>query len=232
MAEILVIEDNAAFRESLVDLLEDAGHCVRAVANGARGLEAFAAKCPDLVLLDIMMPGKDGYSVCEEMRARNTLVPILMLTAKNAEKDRVRGLRRGADDYIDKTVGTRELIARIDTALRRAGAIAERIPETKPGLGTSFMFGSHRIDGIRYRLIDARGHEQPLMPREVRMLRFLAEHAGEAIGREAFIDFLWDGEYVGTTRSIDQAVWRLREKLGADGRKLVTVHGAGYTYRP
>ncbi len=232
MAEILVIEDDLAFRESLADMLEDAGHAVRTAPNGAQGLAAFAEKCPDIVLLDVMMPGRDGFSVCAEMRAKNPLVPILMLTAKNAERDRVRGLQRGADDYIDKTVGTQELLARIGAALRRAGAIAAHVPDAKPGLGSSFMFGAHRVDGTRYRLIDQRGREHPLAPREVRMLKFLAEHAGESIAREAFIDFLWDGEYAGTTRSIDQAIWRLREKLGTDGRKIKTVHGAGYAYRP
>ena len=156
-----------------------------------------------------------------------------MLTAKNAEPDRVRGLQRGADDYIDKTVGTRELLARIGTALRRAGAIAASMPEQPASsLGASFMIGSHRVDGVRLRLISARGREQAIAPREVKILRYLVEHAEESVSREALIDYLWDGEYAGTTRSIDQAIWRLREKLGTDGRKIVTVHGAGYSYRP
>ena len=186
-----------------------------------------------LVLLDVMMPGRDGYAVCAEMRAKDPLVPILMLTAKNAEPDRVRGLQRGADDYIDKTVGTRELLARIGTALRRAGAIAASMPEQPASsLGTSFMIGSHRVDGVRLRLISARGREQAIAPREVKILKYLVEHAGESVSREALIEFLWDGEYAGTTRSIDQAIWRLREKLGADGRRIVTMHGAGYSYRP
>ena len=232
MAEILVVEDRASFREALADTLSDAGYSVRMAANGTQGLVLFAEKRPDLVLLDVMMPGRDGYSVCAEMRAKDPLIPILMLTAKNAERDKVRGLQRGADDYIDKTVGTQELLARIGAALRRAGAVASKLPAEPAKLGPSFMIGSHRVDGARYRLIDARGREKVLMPREVRMLRFLAEHAGESVSREAFIEFLWDGEYAGTTRSIDQAVWRLREKLGGDGRKIVTVHGAGYSYRP
>jgi DNA-binding response OmpR family regulator len=129
-------------------------------------------------------------------------------------------------------VGTRELLARIGTALRRAGAIAERLPEEKPTLGDSFMVGSHRVDGTRLFLIDARGREQAIMPREVKILRYLVERAGESVSREALIEFLWDGEYAGTTRSIDQAIWRIREKLGADGRKIATMHGAGYSYRP
>ena len=232
MAEILIVEDDKPYRETLVEVMTDEGYAVRTAENGLQALEAFAAKRPSLVLLDVMMPGRDGYAVCAEMRAKDPLVPILMLTAKNAEPDRVRGLQRGADDYIDKTVGSQELLARIGTALRRAGAIAACAPEAKPSLGKSFMFGSHRVDGSRYRLIDARGREQPIAPREVRILRFLAEHAGESIDREAFIEFLWEGEYAGTTRSIDQSIWRLREKLGSDGRKIVTVHGAGYSYRP
>ena len=232
MAEILIIEDHAPFREALAETLEDEGYAVRQAANGAQGLVAFAEKRPNLVLLDVMMPGRDGYAVCAEMRAKDPLVPILMLTAKNAEDDRVRGLRRGADDYIDKTVGTRELLARIGTALRRAGAIATSSPAAPPTLGMSFMVGSHRVDGARLFLIDARGREQAIAPREVKILRFLVERAGETVSREALIEFLWDGEYAGTTRSIDQSVWRLREKLGRDGKKIVTVHGAGYSYRP
>jgi DNA-binding response OmpR family regulator len=129
-------------------------------------------------------------------------------------------------------VGTRELLARIGTALRRAGAIATSSPAAPPTLGMSFMVGSHRVDGARLFLIDARGREQAIAPREVKILRFLVERAGETVSREALIEFLWDGEYAGTTRSIDQSVWRLREKLGKDGKKIATVHGAGYSYRP
>lgn len=233
MAEILVVEDNKAYREALVDMLTDEGYSVRTAENGLQALDMFAEKKPGLVLLDVMMPGRDGYAVCTEMRAKDPLVPILMLTAKNAEDDRVRGLRRGADDYIDKTVGTREILARVETALRRAGAIAASMPEQAvPSLGASFMVGSHRVDGVRLRLVSSRGREQAITPREVKMLRYLVEHAGESVSREALIDFLWDGEYAGTTRSIDQAIWRLREKLGADGRKIATMHGAGYSYRP
>ncbi len=232
MAEILVVEDDKNFRETLVETLEDAGYDARTAANGVQGLAAFAEKRPSLVLLDVMMPGRDGYNVCAEMRTADPLVPILMLTAKNAERDRVRGLQRGADDYIDKTVGTQELLARIGTALRRSGAIAAQMPEAAPQLGSSFMFGSHRVDGDRMCLVDARGREQQVMPREVKILRYLAERAGKSVGREELIKFLWDGEYAGTTRSIDQAVWRLRDKLGSDGRKIATVHGSGYSYRP
>ena len=232
MAEILIVEDHAPFREALADTLTDEGYAVRTAENGLQALEAFAAKRPNLVLLDVMMPGRDGYAVCSEMRAKDPLVPILMLTAKNAEDDRVRGLRRGADDYIDKTVGTRELLARIGTALRRAGAIAARTPEPTPALGASFMVGSHRVDGVRFLLVNARGRELPITPNEVKILKYLVEHSGASVSREELIEFLWDGEYAGTTRSIDQSVWRLREKLGADGKKIATVHGAGYSYRP
>ena len=233
MAEILVVEDNKAYREALVDMLTDEGYSVRTAENGLQALDMFAEKKPGLVLLDVMMPGRDGYAVCTEMRAKDPLVPILMLTAKNAEDDRVRGLRRGADDYIDKTVGTREILARVETALRRAGAIAASMPEqTASSLGASFMVGSHRIDGVRLRLVSARGREQAIAPREVKILRYLVEHAGESVSREALIEFLWDGEYAGTTRSIDQAIWRIREKLGTDGRRIATMHGAGYSYRP
>ena len=233
MAEILVVEDNKAYREALVDMLTDEGYSVRTAENGLQALDMFAEKKPGLVLLDVMMPGRDGYAVCTEMRAKDPLVPILMLTAKNAEDDRVRGLRRGADDYIDKTVGTREILARVETALRRAGAIAASMPEQPASsLGASFMGGSHRVDGVRLRLVSARGREQAIAPREGKILRYLVEHAGESVSREALIEFLWDGEYAGTTRSIDQAIWRIREKLGADGRKIATMHGAGYSYRP
>ena len=232
MAEILIVEDHAPFRETLAETLADEGYAVRQAANGAQGLAAFAEKRPNLVLLDVMMPGRDGYDVCAEMRAKDPLVPILMLTAKNAEQDRVHGLLRGADDYIDKTVGTQELLARIGAALRRAGAIAARVPEEAASLGASFMFGTHRVDGVRHRLVDAQGREQPIVPRELKILRYMVEHAGETVGREALIGFLWEGAYAGTTRSIDQAIWRLREKLGADGHKIATVHGAGYSYRP
>lgn len=233
MAEILVVEDNKAYREALVDMLTDEGYSVRTAGNGLQALDMFAEKKPSLVLLDVMMPGRDGYAVCTEMRAKDPLVPILMLTAKNAEDDRVRGLQRGADDYIDKTVGTREILARVETALRRAGAIAASLPEQPASsLGASFMIGSHRVDGVRLRLVSARGREQAIAPREVKILRYLVEHAEESVSREALIDYLWDGEYAGTTRSIDQAIWRLREKLGTDGKKIATVHGAGYSYRP
>lgn len=234
MAKILVVEDHDVFRETLAELLADEGYDVRTAPDGAAGLAAFGRLRPDLVLLDVMMPGVDGYAVCAAIREKDPLVPVLMLTAKNAENDRVRGLRRGADDYIDKTVGTRELLARIATALRRREALAERTatPAGGPEPAASFMFGSHRVDAARYKLIDACGRETDVTPREVKMLRLLVSKPGVAVGREAFISFLWDGPYAGTTRSIDQAVWRLREKLGKDGARLATVHGAGYCYRP
>lgn len=235
MAKILVVEDHDVFRETLAELLTDEAYEVRTASDGREGLAAFDRFHPDLVLLDVMMPGLDGYAVCAAIREKDPLVPVLMLTAKkNAENDRVRGLRRGADDYIDKTVGTRELLARIASALRRSKAVADVLPAppSVPEMAASFMFGSHRVDTARYKLITPRGRKTDLSPREVKILHLLVTRPGVAVGREEFISFLWEGNYAGTTRSIDQSIWRLREKLGSDGVRLATVHGAGYCYRP
>lgn len=226
MADILLAEDNAAFRDELADTLRDEGHAVRTAPDGAAALADFARRRPDLLLLDVMMPGLSGYDVCEAVRRTDALVPILMLTAKNAENDRVRGLRRGADDYIDKTVGARELLARIDAALRRASA--QPPPAVPPAPPSAFAIGAHTVDAARLKIRDARGRETDLTPQEMKVLALLVAEPGRVFSREDFIARLWNGVYAGTTRSIDQTVWRLRQKLGRDGARIATVHGAGY----
>jgi len=230
-ARILVAEDDGHIRQGLVDSLESEGYAVVAATDGAAALAAFRAEAPDLVLLDIMMPEKSGYDVCREIRRADTRTPILMLTAKGEEIDKVVGLELGADDYITKPFGVRELLARVAAALRRArqaaapGAAMEQPPE-------SFELGGAQVDRRRYevRLGD---RVSRVTPREMQLLELFFQHPGAVLSRDRLLNAIWGVDYEGTTRTLDQHVAQLRKKVElepATPRVIVTVHGVGYRY--
>lgn len=231
---ILVAEDDANIREGLVDTLESEGYAVVAAADGEAALDAFAAgrRRFDLVLLDVMMPGRNGYDVCREIRKGEALMPILMLTAKGEEIDKVVGLEIGADDYITKPFGIRELLARIAAALRRGDA---RDSAATTGVGDSvFAFGQAEVDPLKYELALA-GEAVSISERELSLLRLFAARPGEVLSRDYLLDQAWGVEYMGTTRTLDQHIALLRKKVepgpGAPVT-IVTVHGIGYRYLP
>jgi DNA-binding response OmpR family regulator len=228
MDTILVVEDDRAILAGLVDLLEAEGFKVPSARDGREALRLYRETKPDLVLLDIMIPEKSGYEVCKEIRRDDLRTPILMLTAKGEEVDKVVGLEIGADDYIVKPFGVSELLARIRAALRRA--------RTKPG-GKKWddrpiTFGNVRIDPRT--LKGRKGKKEfPVTLREVQLMQFLVRHEGEALDRSLILDEVWGIKYEGTTRTLDQHVAKLRQKIETDPGNpchILTIHGLGYRF--
>jgi len=222
MERILIIEDELPMRTALQDCLEAEGFRVLTAAHGETGLEKAIQEKPDLILLDIMMPRLDGFSVCAELRRRSDPVPILMLTAKGHIEDRVRGLDVGADDYLVKPFSTEELLARVRALLRRVQKSAKAIK--------TLTLGDVRVDFI---LQQAWRGKKPvhLTAKEFAMLRLLAEAEGEPVSRERFLDLVWGYTAFPTTRTVDNHVASLRHKIEKnpeEPRWIKTVHGVGY----
>jgi DNA-binding response OmpR family regulator len=229
--KILVVDDEDAILLGLGDLLASEGYRVSTARDGREALERFATDKPDLVLLDVMMPEMSGYDVCRAIRRSDALTPVMMLTAKAEEVDKVVGLELGADDYVVKPFGTGELTARVRAALRRAHARASR-REDRADLRL-IAFGDVQIDPRT--LKGRRGaHEFAVTMREVHLLRLFADHAGEALDRAAILEEVWGIRYEGTTRTLDQHIVKLRQKVEADPanpRHILTVHGVGYRFQ-
>ena len=219
---VLIIEDERPMRTALADCLEAEGYRVLTAIDGGSGLERALRDKPDLVLLDLMMPKLDGFTVCAELRRRANSVPVLMLTAKGQLEDRVRGLDVGADDYLVKPFGMEELLARVRAILRR-------VQRQKPPAHT-LTLGDVRIDFIRRQAWRKR-RELHLTPKEFATLRLLAEASGEPVSRERFLDSVWGYAAFPTTRTVDNHVASLRAKIEKDAnepRFIKTVHGIGY----
>jgi len=224
-SRILVVEDDDNLRSGLVEGLEIEGYVVRAAADGEQATALLSDALPELLLLDVMIPKKSGFDLCKELRGGGSQLPIIMLTAKGQEMDRVIGLELGADDYVTKPFSFRELIARIEAVLRRTSRPADA--PTPPAL---VELGEIRIDLANYQLTSSTG-AQPLTPKEVDLLRLLASHPGEVIERTRLLTEVWGYGSHGTTRTLDQTVARLRKKIERDPANptyLVTVHGVGY----
>jgi two-component system, OmpR family, alkaline phosphatase synthesis response regulator PhoP len=226
-AKILIAEDDANIRGGLIATLESEGYAVTAAADGAQALKLFPQEKFDLVLLDVMMPKASGYDVCRELRARGARVPVLMLTAKGEEIDKVVGLKLGADDYVTKPFGVHELLARVEALLRRARKTeAGREPELPP----IFPLGAATIDRNKFTASVA-GRISELTARELRLAEVFAAHTGEALTRDALLNAVWGVEYCGTTRTLDQHVAQLRKKIETVPEApvtIITVHGVGY----
>ena len=224
MSEILFAEDDADIRKWVAVALETEGYAVRTVPDGEAALAAYAAQRPDLLMLDIMMPKRDGVSVCAEIRRRDAALPILLLTARTAERDKIAGLGAGADDYMTKPFGLGELLARIAALLRRARLVPVQLPRAD----APFRLGAHMIDGARLTVIAPDGTETPLAAREYELLRLLAAHPGEVLRRDDILDELWGVAFHGNTRTLDQHVALIRRKLGTDAARIETVRNVGY----
>ncbi len=228
---ILVVEDDANIRRGVVDILESEGYEVTDSHNGAEGLKLFKQNKYDLVLLDLMMPEMSGYDLCREIRKRDTLVPVLILTAKSQEIDKVVGLELGADDYITKPFGVKELLARVSAALRRAHVGGEGAPEPLP---EEFTFGKAKISTKQFEAKRG-GQVFTLTPRELKLIELFLHKPNEALSRQYLLDQAWGIDYLGTTRTLDQHIAQLRKKVDPDEEGepvLVTVHGVGYRYKP
>ena len=221
---ILVVEDDPMLRDGLADLLSGAGHEVEAVADGAAGARRGREQTYDLVILDLMLPRLDGFEVCRRLRTVRPMLPILMLTARGAEEEKVKGLRAGADDYVTKPFGARELLARVEALGRRARA-APAEPEVLEADGCVFDLG---------RCLARRGEREiALTAREVGILRWLHRHRNRSVSRAELLEQVWGTLGTLQTRTVDMTIAKLRQKIEHDPSKpgiIVTVTGVGYAW--
>lgn len=228
--KILIAEDELYIREGLRDLLEGEGYTTVCAEEGNKALTLFDSEQPDLVLLDIMIPGKDGYSLCREIRNRDQDVPVIFISAKSEEIDRVVGLELGADDYIMKPFGTREVVARIRAVARRTSSSAKTVSD--PARVLNFSTLDLYPDQLRAR----RGEESiDLGPRDVRILEVLHAEAGKVVDRDTLFNTCWGQDYLPSSRTLDQHISKLRKRIERDPQNpeiIQTVHGVGYRYDP
>ena len=223
-AKILVVEDDESLGMVLTDALSQEGHRVRLERDGAKAAEAAVSTRWDLILLDLMLPHVDGLEICRRVRAKGLATPVLMLTARGREEDRVKGLDLGADDYLVKPFGMKELLARVRARLRGAAPAAPDV----------LRFGEADVD-LAGMLARRDGRETPLTKTEAELVRLFHKHPRVVLTRNRFLDEVWGYDRYPTTRTVDMHVARLREKIGDDGaapRFIVTVHGVGYRYDP
>lgn len=228
--KILVVEDEKSISDIIKYNLEKEGFNVVTAYDGEEALARAKAEDPDLILLDVMLPKMDGFSVCKQVRESST-VPIIMLTAKEEEVDKVLGLELGADDYMTKPFGMRELLARIKANIRRASLTLG--PEIDTVAADVKEFGSLTIDMNRYE-IRKNGKVLDLTLREFELLRYLAERENKVFSREQLLEEVWGYEYYGDIRTVDVTVRRLREKLEDDSsnpKYIMTKRGIGYYFR-
>jgi DNA-binding response OmpR family regulator len=225
---ILLAEDDTHIRNGLVDTLESEGYQATPAKNGKEAIDLFNTGTFDLVLLDIMMPTLSGYDVCRAIRKTDDQVPVIMLTAKSEEIDKVLGLELGADDYITKPFGVRELLARIGAVLRRS---RRSRPKTQNDVGR-FQFGAATIDGRQYRA-QLPDKSFDLSERELQLLHYFQANPNAVLSRDELLNAVWGIEYYGTTRTLDQHIAQLRKKVETDPASptvITTVHGVGYRY--
>lgn len=219
---VLVLEDEPQMRSMLTDNLEFEGYRVTAVATGEEALQAVTGRRFALLLVDVMLPGISGFDVCQQLRARGMHVPIVVLTARTHEQDRVRGLDLGADDYVSKPFSVRELLARVRALVRRDDWHA-------PASG-EFLVGDVVVKP-RQRLVLRKGRRVALSSREFELLRYLFAHRNEVVSREQLLRDVWGYSHLSVTRTVDNYVAKLRthiEPRPHEPRYLVTVHGSGY----
>lgn len=230
--KILIIEDEANIRELVMYNLKANGYDAIEAEDGISGITLAYKENPDLILLDIMLLGKDGYEICRELRSEGIEIPIIMLTAKSEEVDKVLGLEFGADDYIAKPFGIRELLARIKAVLRRVdmnGTPSSDIGESEEN-AESITAGDIVIDQSRHE-VTVQGTIIDLTYKEYELLSFLAKHRGRVYSRDELLDKVWGIDYVGETRTVDVHIRHLRQKLGENQNGddyIETIRGRGY----
>ncbi len=225
MARILIVEDEESFSDPLSYTLRKEGYEVAVADNGTDGLRIFSAHGADLVLLDLMLPGMSGTDVCREIR-RTSSVPVIMLTAKDDEFDKVLGLELGADDYVTKPYSSRELLARIKAVLRRGQDTPREEEDT-------LLTAGHITMDVERHVVLIHGQEVPLPLKEFELLEMLLRNVDRVLTRGQLIDRVWGANYVGDTKTLDVHVKRLRAKIEDDPKNpvhLVTVRGLGYKF--
>lgn len=205
--------------------LADEGYKVDWASNGEEGLRKAMEETPDLIILDIMLPKKNGLDVCRELRQKNIFIPIIMLTAKGEEVDKVVGLEIGADDYMTKPFSIRELLARIKAHLRREKREGKTVPEV-------YLFGDVEIDFTHFK-VKHKDKQLDLTSLEVEILKYFIAHQGEVITREALLDKIWGYDKYPTTRTIDNHILKLRKKIETDPshpKYILSIYGEGYRF--
>lgn len=223
--KILVVEDEPSLIFTLRDTLESEGYDVIVSEDGEQAVELVQEHSPDLMILDIMLPGKSGYDICKEVRDLKYTFPIIMLTAKDQEIDKVKGLNLGADDYLTKPFGVKELLARIQARLRRASAYSSSNEVEVLRLGNIV------IDLLESEVSMPNGSVNELTAREVELIRYLLSAGGEPVSRDELLEKVWRYEFSTNTRTVDVHISKLRAKIEEqpdDPRYLITLHGVGY----
>ncbi len=224
--KILIVEDDPSILLGLETVLKTEGFDVAGCQRGDKALDAVTVHKPVLVILDVMLPGTNGFEVCKQLRAKRFHGPILMLTAKGQELDKVIGLDAGADDYVTKPFGVRELVARIHALLRRVNGNSHGAS----GNEAVFRIGANDIDPKTLQ-VRRGGATEELTARELKVLQLMQASAGEVFSRDRLLNEVWGYNYFGTTRTLDQCIVQIRRKLGDPGddpKHLLTVHGVGY----
>jgi two-component system alkaline phosphatase synthesis response regulator PhoP len=224
-SRILLVEDEPGLVMTLTDRLTSEGYVVETASDGETGLERALGEAFDLIMLDVMLPRKNGFDLCRDLRQKNVQTPIIMLTARGQVVDKVVGLKLGADDYVTKPFELMELLARIEALLRRAPVASAASPET-------FQFGPVRVD-FRRAEVDREGEPVELSSLEFKLLHYLIEHRGAVISRDTLLDEVWGYDAMPSTRTVDVHVAWLRQKIETNPRHpqfILTVHGLGYKF--
>ena len=224
MPSVLIVEDDDSMAAALRDGFKYEGYSVSLARDGAAGLKAATEAPPDLIILDLMLPKMSGLDVCREIRKNGNPIPIIMLTARGQEIDKVLGLKMGADDYVTKPFGFLELMARVEAVLRRSAGKSARLD--------TFHFGDITVD-FKKGQVRRQGKVVDLTPRELRLLQFFIEHRGEVVSRETLLDAVWGYDAAPLTRTVDMHVAKLRKKVEknpGDPRFILTIPGLGYRF--
>jgi DNA-binding response OmpR family regulator len=224
MAKILIVEDEPGMVAGLRDNFEFEGYEVLTARDGVAGLERALKESPDLVLLDVMMPRMSGLDVCKQLKAKKPQIPIIMLTARGQEVDKVVGLELGADDYVTKPFSIRELLARVKAVLRRAQVV--------PKKQERYSFGEVEVD-VRSCQVSRQGKILEFSSKEFELLKYFLTHPGETLSRDRLLEDVWGYEHFPTTRTVDAHIVRLRHKVEPtpdEPRFILTVHGTGYKF--
>lgn len=224
-SKILIVEDEPSLIFTLQDTLEGEGFTVFVSEDGESAVEMVKEHNPDLMILDIMLPGKSGYDICKDVRELKYTFPIIMLTAKDQETDKVKGLELGADDYLTKPFGVKELLARIKARLRRAGTYSNT------GEVDILQLGEVKLDLAESEAVHPGNKSIELTAREVELIRYLLSHANNPVSRDELLEKVWRYEYSTNTRTVDVHISKLRAKIEVhpdDPRYLITLHGVGY----
>lgn len=222
MNKILIIEDDPVLQQGLAETLQFHGYKTFSAGDGLAGLKMYHQQRPDLIVLDLMLPGLDGYEICKQIRRHDEKMPILMLTARDRENDKLLGFELGADDYMTKPFSIKELVARVQVLLKR-----NTRENTAP---TTIRIG---VVEVLFRRFEIRhgGRTMDMTPKEAAILRLLAAHSPEVVSRDQIMDRVWGDEYDPSPRTVDNFILKLRQKIETDPARpehLLTVHGAGY----